>query len=87
MSIEIKSYTEEQMWRLTQFQRAAGFIGILREQKGLLGRNGVVILPSGDGVGRGVDKLEARVMIGAFYGMFEECLDLGLKEEVITCQK
>lgn len=83
MTPEIKTYSEQQMDRLTQFKRAEGVVTFLREHQSELDRGITVITPDRF-VSRAIDRMEAKIIRGAFFGMFEEIMDLGLREEIIS---
>lgn len=84
MSIEV--YSQEQATRLTQFKRIERFVSILstKDSTTTLVKGMGVILTEGPGRSRVVAMNEARMMVGALNGLFNELYDLGLKEAIMT---
>lgn len=83
MKTEIKIYSPEQATRLTQFHRAEKIVGFLRSHDNILKNNCSITITDELGETATVDKIGARIMTAALYGMFDELLDAGLRTEII----
>ena len=86
MTTELRPYTPEQMGRLTQFRRAEGIVQRLLSRQPELdsGVRIVLFARNEDNANQGyaIDAYQTRAMLGALTGMYMECMDLGLKEEL-----
>jgi hypothetical protein len=82
MPTETKTYSIEQVEKLTQFHRAEGHIRtIFRRWNELTDGVNIMLFDKGSG-GKSIDIYEARVMVGALNGLFNEAYDLGLRGEL-----
>lgn len=79
----IKPYSVEQFTRLSQFKRARGLLNILNQQETEIAKGNKVMAT--DKIIQEVhffDYWEVRILRGALYGMYNEAVSLGLKEEI-----
>ena len=82
MTTEIKAYSEQQMDKLAQFKRVNTVLSQIDARKDAL-EKGQWVVVSEDNNGLAIDKTMANAIVGASVGIFQEGLDMGLKEEMI----
>lgn len=81
MTAEISRYTVEQMTRLVQFKRAERLARCLEPHESLLKSGARVSITEGFET-REVDLFDAKVIRGAAFGLYDECVALGLGDAV-----
>lgn len=79
----LKVYSMEQMNRLNQFRRAEKIVHTLNENQTIFDHNAWLVIPDPSrGLGLAVDRKQAGMMRAALIGMFEELLEIGMREEI-----
>ena len=81
MTEHLKVYTEEQMIRVSQFKRANDLLKAVVSREDEVAK-GTIWVKDNLGVGHNFDFWELRMLRGALFGLYNEAVSLGVKEEV-----